>query len=296
MDVLVLSCVFCCSVVLGNASLGYISVSLSEAVGALTPFFTVVFAYLLHSHTESLSSLGALVPVVAGCVIVTNVEPEFHALGLMCAFLATGARGLKTVLQESLLKNSTSSIHLDPVSLLQTMSFMSVWLLIPAVTLWEPDCITAVFRHAAESPHFLTALFLNCVLSVAVNLSNLVVTKYTNATTLQVFGNAKGVFGALLSVIVFKTPLTLLGAAGCIITVCGVYLYSFLRHYNQRTEVGTVQENEHKIANHKQTGANEDTFQAIHTAGGPICIAVLLDRSATPKCVEENCLSEVLLV
>lgn len=68
-----LSVVFCCSVVGGNISLRYLPVSFNQAVGATTPFFTAMFAYLMTFKREAWVTYGALVPVVTGVVIASGV-------------------------------------------------------------------------------------------------------------------------------------------------------------------------------------------------------------------------------
>lgn len=68
-----LSCVFCGSVVGGNISLRYLAVSFNQAVGATTPFFTALFAYLATLKREAWVTYAALVPVVAGVVIASGV-------------------------------------------------------------------------------------------------------------------------------------------------------------------------------------------------------------------------------
>lgn len=68
-----LSIVFCWSVVGGNISLKYLPVSFNQAVGATTPFFTAVFAYLMTRKKEAWATYSCLVPVVSGVVIASGV-------------------------------------------------------------------------------------------------------------------------------------------------------------------------------------------------------------------------------
>lgn len=68
-----LSIVFCASVVGGNISLRYLAVSFNQAVGATTPFFTALFAYMATLKREAWVTYAALVPVVAGVVIASGV-------------------------------------------------------------------------------------------------------------------------------------------------------------------------------------------------------------------------------
>jgi drug/metabolite transporter (DMT)-like permease len=69
-----LSLVFCGSVVSGNVSLRYLPVSFNQAVGATTPFFTAVFAYIMTVKRESWITYLTLVPVVTGVVIASGVS------------------------------------------------------------------------------------------------------------------------------------------------------------------------------------------------------------------------------
>ncbi|CAI5997823.1 unnamed protein product [Closterium sp. NIES-64] len=70
--IVALSAVFCFSVVGGNTSLRFIPVSFNQAIGATTPFFTAVFAYLLTFKREAALTYAALLPVVLGVVIATG--------------------------------------------------------------------------------------------------------------------------------------------------------------------------------------------------------------------------------
>jgi drug/metabolite transporter (DMT)-like permease len=69
-----LSLVFCGSVVSGNVSLRYLPVSFNQAVGATTPFFTAVFAYIMTVKRESWVTYLTLVPVVTGVMIASGVS------------------------------------------------------------------------------------------------------------------------------------------------------------------------------------------------------------------------------
>nr|GEY17044.1 probable sugar phosphate/phosphate translocator At3g11320 [Tanacetum cinerariifolium] len=82
MKISALSLIFCASVVSGNVSLRYLPVSFNQAIGATTPFFTAVFAYLITMKKEAWLVYLALVPVVAGVVIASGMvcQTFFSAL------------------------------------------------------------------------------------------------------------------------------------------------------------------------------------------------------------------------
>jgi len=68
-----LSLIFCVSVVFGNISLRYLPVSFNQAIGATTPFFTAIFAYIMTFKREAWLTYLTLVPVVTGVVIASGV-------------------------------------------------------------------------------------------------------------------------------------------------------------------------------------------------------------------------------
>lgn len=68
-----LSFVFCISVVFGNISLRYLPVSFNQAIGATTPFFTAVFAYLITFRREAWLTYVTLIPVITGVMIASGV-------------------------------------------------------------------------------------------------------------------------------------------------------------------------------------------------------------------------------
>ncbi|OMP11814.1 hypothetical protein COLO4_03677 [Corchorus olitorius] len=74
-----LSVVLCASVVGRNICLRYLPVSFNQAVGATTPFFTAMFAYLMTFKREAWVTYGALVPVA------TREMPTDHQASISIA-------------------------------------------------------------------------------------------------------------------------------------------------------------------------------------------------------------------
>jgi drug/metabolite transporter (DMT)-like permease len=219
-----LSGLFCTTIVLGNLSLKYIPVSFNQMLGAMTPFFTAVFAAMLMGARESPLTYLTLAPVVGGVIVACGAEPAFHVLGFAACVSATAGRALKSVVQSMLLTDVAEK--LDPMSLLFYMSCFSVLLLLPATAVLEPTAFATTRALMEASPGFFWWLLGNSCLAYAVNLTNFLVTKYTSALTLQVLGNCKGVIAAVVSVFMFKNHVTPRGCLGYAVTVAGVFLYS----------------------------------------------------------------------
>uniref|UniRef100_A0A0D6R1P7 Sugar phosphate transporter domain-containing protein n=1 Tax=Araucaria cunninghamii TaxID=56994 RepID=A0A0D6R1P7_ARACU len=218
-----LSVIFSVSVVSGNISLRFLPVSFNQAVGATTPFFTALFAYLISFKREAWVTYATLVPVVAGVVIASGGEPSFHLYGFIMCISATAARALKSVLQGILL--SSEGEKLNSMNLLLYMAPIAVLVLLPAALIMEPNVMAVCLALVRQDRFMLFLLVVNSAMAYLVNLTNFLVTKHTSALTLQVLGNAKGAVAVVISILLFRNPISFMGMAGYTITVIGVVLY-----------------------------------------------------------------------
>ncbi|XP_011033181.1 PREDICTED: probable sugar phosphate/phosphate translocator At5g04160 [Populus euphratica] len=218
-----LSVVFCGSVVGGNISLSYLPVSFNQAVGATTPFFTAVFAYLMTFKREAWVTYAALVPVVVGVIIASGGEPGFHLFGFIMCISATAARACKSVLQGILL--SSEGEKLNSMNLLLYMSPIAVLVLLPSALIMEPNVLDVTLELGRKHKYMWLLLLLNSTMAYSANLTNFLVTKHTSALTLQVLGNAKGAVAVVISIFIFRNPVTFVGIAGYSMTVLGVVAY-----------------------------------------------------------------------
>ncbi|KAH7438029.1 hypothetical protein KP509_05G101800 [Ceratopteris richardii] len=224
LKIFALSAIFSFSVVCGNTSLKYLPVSFNQAIGATTPFFTAIFAVLITCKRESTVVYMALVPVVLGIVVASRSEPLFHLLGFLVCLGSTAGRALKSVVQGILLTSEAEKLH--SMNLLLYMAPLSALLLLPFTIMWEGNVFAITAENAKDDSSILLLLFANVTVAYLVNLTNFLVTKHTSALTLQVLGNAKAAVAAVVSVLIFRNPVTIMGMTGFVITIIGVVLYS----------------------------------------------------------------------
>ncbi|GLJ13109.1 hypothetical protein SUGI_0205350 [Cryptomeria japonica] len=64
------------------------------------------------------------------------------------------------------------------------------------------------------------------MMAYLVNLTNFLVTNHTSLLTLQVLRNAKATIATVISFLIFKNLVTVMGMKGFVITIMGVILYS----------------------------------------------------------------------
>ncbi|KAL0708225.1 hypothetical protein Bca4012_074651 [Brassica carinata] len=105
------------------------------------------------------------------------------------------------------------------------MSPIAVIALLPVTIVMEPDVMSVTLSLARQHKYMWVLLLVNSVMAYSANLLNFLVTKHTSALTLQVLGNAKGVVAVVISVLLFRNPVTVMGIGGYSITVLGVVAY-----------------------------------------------------------------------
>jgi hypothetical protein len=79
-----LSLIFCISLVFGNISLRYITVSFNQAIGATTPFFTAIFAYIMTFKREGLLTYPHSCCYWRGYCYLGRTEFPFIWIHYMC--------------------------------------------------------------------------------------------------------------------------------------------------------------------------------------------------------------------
>ncbi|MFQ6644031.1 hypothetical protein Gotur_018746 [Gossypium turneri] len=105
-----LSLVFCVSVVFGNISLRYLPVSFNQAVGATTPFFTAVFAYLMTLKREGWLTYITLVPVVTGVIIASGLGAGSGVSRLRSSLLKKPLEPLRRAVADCLSSSSLAAV------------------------------------------------------------------------------------------------------------------------------------------------------------------------------------------
>lgn len=138
------------------------------------------------------------------------------------------------------------------MNLMLYMSPIAVVVLLPAAVIMEPNVWEVTVSLTVKHRFMWLLLLTNSTMAYAANLCNFLVTKHTSALTLQVcssfslhyyyyyssfrnvlnlinveqvLGNAKGAVAVVISILLFRNPVTFVGIAGYTMTVMGVVAY-----------------------------------------------------------------------
>lgn len=208
-----------------NFSFGAVAVSFTHTVKAMEPFVAAAISQLVFRKKVALPVWLSLVPVVAGVALASAHELSFNWVGFNGAMFSNVAFAFRNYLaKEGLSKelNSTNQyIHLSIVSLL--------WC-IPPIFMLEATKLWPAMQAAAAShgtiPFLGDLFFVGLTYHLYNQLCFNAIEAFDKPLTASVGNVAKRCFVIGFSILYFGNAITPQTAAGTIIAIAGVFLYS----------------------------------------------------------------------
>lgn len=223
---LVIAVVFCSNICLGNISLRFVPVSFMQTIKSLTPVCTALLQYLVFRSKLTTPALLALVPISAGVALASATELEFHMGGFVAALTACFLTGLKFVLSSQML---AGKYKLDSINLLYYMAPPSVALLVPISFMLERHRVVEWVTNPSRTTLDFLLLLFSGIISYVLNVTLFIVLKATSSVTVTVAGNVKTVLVIVVSLMIFKNPVTPINLLGCFIAISGCCWYGLIK-------------------------------------------------------------------
>jgi len=209
----------------------YGTVAFTNVVKTAEPIFTCIFAALFFGQTFSLPVYLTLVPVIAGVLLATASEVSFSTASLVSGLLsnvcfALRATTAKRVMGEPIGENLTAQ-NLYGVLTLQALGTLLPFALFVEGGQIVTGTITTV--KAVGLFAFAKMLLLTGLSHYMYNECAFLALSSVHPVTHAVANTVKRIAVIVLSVLYFRDPLTLTGAAGSAVAIIGVLLYSLAK-------------------------------------------------------------------
>jgi len=195
----------------------------------VSPLVTVFVSVCIRGKRYNLWTWLSMPIICGGLLVCSQQEVNYNTLGVVCVVGATVLRAIKTVMQEKLLDPKEKD--LDSVSLLY---YLAPWagasLLVMSLcfeglapfTMLLPSDSGGDKKGVGTLLLLLTLSGLNACL---LNISGNMVTAYMGAVMLQILGNVKACLSIIVSVAIFRNPVTSSQACGVLTCLVGVWIY-----------------------------------------------------------------------
>lgn len=224
--------VFPVSAVLGieicfnNVGIRYIPISFVATVRSLTPLCTAIVSRIALGKKLSMTAGLTLIPICFGVCLSTYEELSFHLGGFAATLTSCFLTAVKLALTSVLFGDS---LKLNPVAALSLMSPVAFAVLAPVALLLEGQSVLTWLKdHSLTGVECMTILS-SVIFAMGLNLSMFFLLKRTNALAVSIAGNMKVIVTIIVSVLVFKNPITHLGVIGCGIALVGCSMYGFVK-------------------------------------------------------------------
>lgn len=209
------------NVMLGNMGFAYLSLGSITIMKNLCPLASYIVACFLGVEKLQLPLIVTIVAICLGTsVTVTDTKADFIGVVLLLGSVVSSA-----------------------CRWVQVQKFKGKYSSMQQMMLTQPYAAMTIFPYVLlnEAPKYLSAepipsvgygyIFVSCVLSIGVVLAQFKVTEHTSAVTLNIFGNARGIFLILLGAFFYGEwkDYSLTGWLGILCSVCGVFVYGWLR-------------------------------------------------------------------
>eukprot|EP00415_Alexandrium_ostenfeldii_P001199 UN1199 len=214
----------------GNLSLKYIYPSFSQMLSSVAPLITVLVAVVLRGKRYNWWTWGSMPVICGGLLVCSTEEVNFDAWGATFAVVATVLRAVKSVMQEKLLDPKEKDM--DSVTLLYYLApYAGFFLVSMSLSFEGPDPIMFLYpwRDGIPTigvPKVVALLSFSGINACFLNISGNLVTAYMGAVMLQILGNLKACISIVISVAIFRNPVTPLQSAGVALCLFGVWIYN----------------------------------------------------------------------
>jgi len=224
--ILPLTAIYVAMLTFNNLCLAFVEVSYYQVARSLTILFNIIFTYLILHTKTSVAAISACGVVFFGFVLGSYGESHFSFLGLffgVCSSVFVALYGI-------FVKKKLQVVDNNEWRLLHYNTTLAILLLIPVV-IFSGEIKEIKGVYFLTSPTFWTIMTVTGITGFLINIATFLQIKYTTPLTSTISGTAKACVQTVLSVIIFRNPITFTNAFGIILVLGGSLGYSLIRYY-----------------------------------------------------------------
>ncbi|KAL8828987.1 MAG: hypothetical protein Q9170_006366 [Blastenia crenularia] len=209
------SILYTANIAVSNASLAMVTIPFHQTVRALTPVFTVVVYRMAFASIYATATYISLIPIIIGVMLASYGDLSATTLGFFVTLLGTALAAIKTIATNRL---QTAGLRLSALELLYRMSPIAcVQSLIVGYVHGEFDR----FEPRVLGVKGLLVVLANGVIAFGLNVASFEANKRSGALTMTIAANVKQVLTVMLSVLIWRIPISVMNASGIALTLVG---------------------------------------------------------------------------
>ena len=220
--------------VLGVISFGAGAISFTHIVKATEPVWSALLLGVFFREILPLPVYLSLIPIIAGVGIASLKELSFTWLSFTSGTLSAVTSATKAILSKKVLSGKPLGENLTPANMFAVLTILGFCMILPASLLMEgPTKVTEAFTAALAAGYTMPQLFrllsISGFLYYIYNEVAFLALSEVAPVTHAVANTVKRVVIILASVIVFRNPVSRLGALGSAMAIAGATAYSIAK-------------------------------------------------------------------
>jgi len=218
----------------GVISFGAGAISFTHVLKATEPVWTVFLSAVFFREFLPWQIYASLVPIIGGVGLASLKEVSFSWLSFIAGTGSAVTSASKAILSKKVLDGKPLGENLTPANMFAVLTILGCFMLLPfSLAIEGPKTVTTAWAAARAAGYSASRLwtllgvsgFLYYIYNEVAFLALSEVAPVTHAVT----NTVKRVVIILASVLVFRTPITLLGSIGSGLAILGALLYSLAK-------------------------------------------------------------------
>lgn len=223
-NMLSLSLVFTAMIVFNNLCLKHVEVSFYQVARSLTIVFNVIFDYVVLGQSTSLKAMACCAMVVFGFALGNVQELRWSLLGVLFGVTSSFFVAMNSIY----VKKKFALVDNNPWKITLYNNMNASFLFIPLI-LFSGELRTILTSDLTTKPYYWFLLFCSGLLGVSISFATAAQIKYTSPLTHNVSATAKSAAQTVIALMVYKNPITALGAFSIFIVLVASMFYTFVR-------------------------------------------------------------------
>jgi len=218
-----------------TAALSAGSVSFVHVIKSAEPIFQAVLSAVILKSFFSFSVYLTLIPIMLGVALASVTELSFTWVGFIVAMLSNLFYQLRIVLSKKLIMKMDvdGAGKITAANLFRVVTIVSAAMMLPVTLLLEGSSLLELRSLVSEKPSMgVRELMLDVVVAglsfYAFNEVSFWILDLVHPITHAIGNTIKRVVLIVVSVIIFRTPMTAQSAWGSLIAVLGSFLYAWV--------------------------------------------------------------------
>jgi len=218
----------------GVISFGAGAISFTHVLKATEPVWSALIMAVCFKQFLPIPVYLSLVPIIGGVALASLKELSFSWLSFYAALLSAVASAVKAILSKRVLDGPPMGENLTPANMFGVLTILGFIFILPvSLAIEGPAVIKTAFASALAAGYTKARLFtllsvsgfLYYIYNEVAFLALSEVAPVTHAVT----NTVKRVVIIVVSILVFRTPITFLGSAGSALAIAGAAGYSYAK-------------------------------------------------------------------